>query len=372
MGALEDLALALLGGEAQKTIAAENPYYQFQAVPQAFQAGAMQFKPTNSRDMWQQSLAGSAGGLLSGILQGAGNSYQNTLTDRYTNALAQSLLGQEPSAEGLSPGLFGAAKRGGTLFRGVNAAQMQGLRNVSKADLEHQEQLIDIAARKRLAEIVAEDQAWKMGQESAQAPGPKALILPEGNPNNPYYKDEKETVTRLQDLSKDLRKEFNALPEVKNFSIVEKGAGVMAKALKDPSSVADQELVRYAILMIEPGMAVREGEQNAVAASQSIPEKWKGELTKALTGGAALGPEIRAGLQRLAARSYEGNKAQYDRTLAFYTERAKEVGLDPSALSYIGASPTVDAVVGPRIPDVPPGYKLQQNSRTGEYRVVPK
>jgi hypothetical protein len=179
-------------------------------------------------------------------------------------------------------------------------------------------------------------------------------------------------VERQQDLGEKIRKEFNALDEVKNFPAVERSARVLAKAVKDNSAMSDQELVRYAILMIEPGMAVREGEQAAVAASQSIPAAWKGAALKALNAGAALGPDARAGILRLAGRAYEAQKGQYDRALSFYQNRAQEVGLDPQALSRIGESLPVEEVMGKGPPEVPEGFKLQQNKRTGEFRVVPK
>lgn len=143
---------------------------------------------------------------------------------------------------------------------------------------------------------------------------------------------------KLADTETALRKEFNALPEVQNFLQVEKSAKVIDQAIKDPTAVSDLELTRQAILLIEPGMAVREGEQAAVLGSQSVPEEWKGVMTKALTGQAALGPEVREGLKRLAIRNYAGNKDQYDRAFDFYSNRAAEKGLDPANLSRIGQS----------------------------------
>lgn len=141
-----------------------------------------------------------------------------------------------------------------------------------------------------------------------------------------------------------LRKDFSALPEVKAYSLVEKASGIINKALADPSAVTDEELVRYAILLIEPGMAVREGEQAAIANSQSIPKAWKGSLAKSLSGKSRLGTEAREGLKQLAKRAFEGHKNQYDRTLSFYQGEAARKGLDPSRVSYIGASTPTEEV----------------------------
>ena len=87
----------------------------------------------------------------------------------------------------------------------------------------------------------------------------------------------------------------------------------LKKALKDPGAVADQELVRYGIL-IEPGMAVREGEQAALANSASIPDEWRAEMAKALNGESGLSPKTREGIKRLAMRALRGtNKVSRSR-----------------------------------------------------------
>lgn len=143
-----------------------------------------------------------------------------------------------------------------------------------------------------------------------------------------------------------LRREFSRLPEVLNFANVEKSAGIMKKAIDDPNAVSDLELIRYAILLIEPGMAVREGEQAAVLRSQSIPDDLKGAALKAWDGNAQLGTKAREGLLRLAMRSYEGHKSQYDRTLQFYRDQAKQRGIDPNRISYIGESTPSEQVFG--------------------------
>lgn len=391
MGALEQYVAELFGDKSQKIIAEENPYYNFIPTAQAFSqgaAGAVTDGKNPRADLWNKAFASSLGGLLGGGLQGFGTDYQNTLTDRYNSAVLQGLNGQEPSAEGLSPGLFGAAKRGAQLFGALRRAGQIEQEDTADATVDLQEKLIDVEARKRLAQIVAEDQAWKQSAGGGVAPKAGLVVLgkgggaapsasgsltrPVGNPNNPYFQEEVKAVERQQDLAEKIRKEFNALDEVKNFPAVERSAQVLAKAVKDKSAMSDQELVRYAILMIEPGMAVREGEQAAVAASQSLPEAWKGGALKALNGEAALGADARAGILRLAARAYESQRAQYNRALTFYQAQAESQGLDPKGLSRIGEAQPVEEIMGKGPPEVPEGYKLQQNKRTGEFRVVPK
>lgn len=167
-----------------------------------------------------------------------------------------------------------------------------------------------------------------------------------------------------------LRKEFSSLPEVKNYSLVEKTGGIMAEALKDPSATTDLELTRYSILLIEPGMAVLQGEQSAVANSGSIPQNWKGQIDKAMKGESSLTPEVREGLRRLALRAFEGNKASYDKVLGFYKKQAGIRGIDPERISYLGDSPSSETIGLRAGGGTPPGMKAVY-SNTGKVKYVP-
>jgi len=130
MGYLEDFAAALAGDQAQQQIAAENPYYGLQAAPNTFLNTAMTLAAQNPTQYSNKEKYGSAliGGLLSGMLGGAGDNYQATLTDRYNNALMGSMTGRPVTDEGLSPNLFKKATTQGSLF-GIR-------RNQGLADME--------------------------------------------------------------------------------------------------------------------------------------------------------------------------------------------------------------------------------------------
>lgn len=162
------------------------------------------------------------------------------------------------------------------------------------------------------------------------------------NPESPQYKVNKEKEDRLITI----RKEFNTLPAVQNFAKASQAANALAGALKDDSKVSDQELVRYSILMIEPGMAVREGEQGAVRGSQSIPDAWRGQLESALSGKTSLGDDVREGIKNLASRAYTSHKNIYDQANQLYSKEATLQGLDPSRLSYMGSAPDASSVFG--------------------------
>lgn len=156
-------------------------------------------------------------------------------------------------------------------------------------------------------------------------------------------KAERDALTTQQKLTDektkkadDLRKEFSGLPEVKNFSLIDTAAKVVAKAVKDPNAVATQELVRRAVQLIEPGMAVREGEQAAIMASQSIPDRLKGELSRAFAGEGGLSASTRDGIMRIAERAYQAQSERYKTTKNYYEGLAKERGLPTKDIAYLG------------------------------------
>jgi hypothetical protein len=180
-----------------------------------------------------------------------------------------------------------------------------------------------------------------------------ASILANPEAQRLLTKPEKEALTAQAKLSADrrdqadtLRKEFNALPEVKNFSLIDNAAKVVAKAVQDPSAVATQELVRRAVQLVEPGMAVREGEQAAIMASQSIPDRFKGELARALSGEGGLQEDTRQGIMRIAQRAYESQASRYKSTKDFYEGLAEERGIPKKAISYIGEAEPWSTISG--------------------------
>lgn len=337
---LTALALSLLGDDTQQAIRAENPYYRLQAVPNAVTQQALQLGAQSGRDNLGEALAWGVGsGLLSGLLGGAGDSYQQTLTDRYIKA-AQTPGATAESSE-LPPGLFGKANRTGEMFRMQNALdqrasaqKFQQDRAAKLADLlaeqgfvvdaeGNRKQIFDpaeIAANKERAvaraKIEGENAAWN-------APGE--------NPNSPQAKSKKD----LEERTTALRKELQGNDAFKSYEVSEKGYRTMLKALNDTSAVADLDFVYGAIQMIEPGMAVREGEQAAVANSTSIPESLKGALMKALNGEGRLTPDVRQAVVRLAQRRFDEHSRTFGLARNFYAQQAQRQGIDPGNISYM-------------------------------------
>jgi hypothetical protein len=244
--------------------------------------------------------------------------------------------------EGVDASPF-AALKGTAILRNTQAQEQEAL-----AQKKFNSDLLARLLGKK-ADVIGEAQAYQeMGQGGV-------------NPKAPGYQVDQDKMKNLDDLTK----QFEAKDEVKEFSKVLSAATAISGALKDKGKVADQELVRYSIQMIEPGMAVREGEQAAVANSQSIPDAWKSQLDSALKGGSALGDDVREGIKRLATRAYESKKPLYEKAVNYYQGKAEGRGLlgPGENISYLGKAPEAVEIFGAAQPaaaslGLPPGLDV--------------
>lgn len=345
-----ELALLLQGAGSNEDYLKQDPFFMGGSALAQIPLP----KATSNLEAW---LGPSVQGLLTGLLTGygRGQAKQSAWDDYRANPVLQAIKSPWTDFEGpLSPAQSEQALAWDALHNYGSEIVPEGWSpNIGRTDLL-QATIMQQAAQE--AEVKKADNRQKLQEMLMKDYG--AAITPDGdivripelaNAKGALKAADKQAEIRaeadalgynpkVEEETDKLRKEFSQLPEAKSFALVEKAGKIINEAIKDPSAVTDQELVRYSILLIEPGMAVREGEQRAVAASQSIPEEWRGSLTKALKGGSSLGTDVREGLKRLAERSYQGNKEQYDRTLDFYKEQATKKGLDPNRISYIGES----------------------------------
>lgn len=135
MAGLEELAAYLLGDATQKTIAQENPYYGLKQVPDAVTSKLIStVGQSPGKTSTKEALAwGLGSGLVSGLLGAQGDSYQQTLTDRYSNAV---MGGTTPEDSGLPPGLFGSAKRAGALWQTQKGLEDRSLKQKTDAQMK--------------------------------------------------------------------------------------------------------------------------------------------------------------------------------------------------------------------------------------------
>jgi hypothetical protein len=148
-------------------------------------------------------------------------------------------------------------------------------------------------------------------------------------------------------LEDSYRKEFNALPQVKEFQAASKGFESMLAAAKRNNPMADQELARGAVQASEPGLAVREGEYKAIENAEGILPATKQAIQKALLGESGLTPNQRQEIVQWAARRYSGHSTQYDSAKSAYGNKLSQIGGNPSSIEILPSNyPKV--VVDPR------------------------
>lgn len=322
-----------------------------------------------------------AGGLITGLVGGAAQNMTEGYRDKQ-NSLAQAVLQgsltgnsiERPS--GMSPSIYSGLNNAGSIFalenRLANAAEdrkaqyqleLERLKEnrqakndaalaILKAKAEHPYQAGKIDQVFGLSDqAAAPSGVATMGTQSGAVatPGLQAGSLTTGNDAASIYQKNLEALqgneslaaqlTQRQlnapDRQMDLRKEFSGKLEIQDFVASDIGFRSLKKAFLDNSGASDQELVRGGIQAIEPGMAVREGEQAALASSASIPEAWKAELTGALTGQSKLSDTTRQGIMRIAQRRYNAHAENFNIAREFYRKEAQNQQLNPDSITYL-------------------------------------
>lgn len=124
----------------------------------------------------------------------------------------------------------------------------------------------------------------------------------------------------------DLRKEFNALPEVKEFKAIIPAQQAATDAIKRDTAQADINLVYTVAKIFDPTSVVREGEYATVNSSQAPAERIQGLFNHLRGGGKLTADTRRALLAEVNSRANAG-KASYDAALKSYGAVADKRGL---------------------------------------------
>lgn len=130
-----------------------------------------------------------------------------------------------------------------------------------------------------------------------------------------------------------LRKEFNALDEVKNFKDVAASyRQVRALASRPNASPADDTALTFSFMkMLDPGSVVREGEFALVGRGAGLPDQIVMQLAR-VDQGKGLTPTIRARLVETAAQIMLERRSAYDSVAANYRQIAQDLGVNPDQL----------------------------------------
>lgn len=132
--------------------------------------------------------------------------------------------------------------------------------------------------------------------------------------------------SKAREDSDGLRKEFNALPEVKNYRDI---SAIYNAAKKAPDTPAGDFALIYGVgKILDPGSVVREGEMSMVMAAGSPAQRVQGYLN-VLRGKGRLTPELRNELRMMLNNAASERKTLYEKARETYGKVATQRGYNP-------------------------------------------
>lgn len=132
----------------------------------------------------------------------------------------------------------------------------------------------------------------------------------------------------------DLRKEFNNLPEVKDFKDVQASFAQIAGIAKKKNATAQDDiaLVFSFMKMLDPGSVVRETEYATAANAAGVPDRVRNIFNRALNG-ERLTATQRLEMVRTARSIYDPRVAKYNQKATEYQGYARDYGVDPASVA---------------------------------------
>lgn len=151
--------------------------------------------------------------------------------------------------------------------------------------------------------------------------------------------DEKKKNHATDNLA-ELRKEFNALPEVKDFKMSDTSLTQMKSSAAAGTPQGDISLIFTFMKTLDPTSAVRESEYATAANSGGVPDSVRNTFNK-LIDGERLTPEQRAAFVKQAEQLHSARRAKYDAASARYRALAEKQGASPDDVTGASAQAPV-------------------------------
>jgi hypothetical protein len=160
-----------------------------------------------------------------------------------------------------------------------------------------------------------------------------------------------------------LRKEFNALPEVKNFSDIRQKYDVIGEAVKKGITSGNKVAVDQAIItmfnkMMDPQSVVRESEYARTPSDLAMMNRIRGLGNKIAQGGAGLTKDDRKAIFEMSQKFMEASERKYRERLHEYKGYMASYGLDPNV--HLNPAAAEKTAVETRV--TPDGRKLVKYS----------
>ena len=128
-----------------------------------------------------------------------------------------------------------------------------------------------------------------------------------------------------------LRKEFNALPEVKQYQEVQTAYEKVKSAAQQPSAAGDMSMIYGYMKMLDPGSTVREGEFANAQNAAGIPDQIRNAYNKVQTG-QRLNPTQRADFLKQAEGIFGAQQQTYSKAKSRYEDLANLYKVSPEML----------------------------------------
>ena len=133
-----------------------------------------------------------------------------------------------------------------------------------------------------------------------------------------------------------LRKEFSAIPAIKNYNEIKRQVGNVTntynayKSGKLRANVADQTMVTTLNKILDPNSVVRESEFARTAAGQALLARIEGYANKMTKGGGGLTNAEREDLYTAMMEMYKANEDEANAYIQSYTDLANRYGINPA------------------------------------------
>lgn len=160
-----------------------------------------------------------------------------------------------------------------------------------------------------------------------------------------------------RDTEEGLRKEFHALPIVKEWQAIASAFNQVRELSRNPTAASDIGMIFSYMKMLDPGSTVREGEFATAQNAAGVPDRVTNVYNNALNG-ERLNPEQRADFVASAAHVVLARKPQFDAAANQYRDLAKQYGVSPDRVARPSPTAKPKAAV-PEVGTVSKGYRFK-------------
>jgi len=146
----------------------------------------------------------------------------------------------------------------------------------------------------------------------------------------------KEDASKLFDAERALTNDFTKHPVVVDYKYKENTLKALTEAYKDKKGTSDFEMLRRVTQMVEPGLAVRQDDQESLQNAASALGVSSAFIDSIVNGNSKNDPTVRAGMMRIAQRAYDSSLGNYNTLRSNFIDRASSGGLNPSLVVPYG------------------------------------